>query len=57
LNIHDSTEDKTDGIKASFYGKLECIFNKFPKYYMKILSGNFNAKVRREDIFKPTIGN
>jgi hypothetical protein len=24
---------------------------------MQILSGNFNAKVGREDIFKPTIGN
>jgi hypothetical protein len=24
---------------------------------MKILFGDFNAKVRRENIFKPTIGN
>jgi hypothetical protein len=24
---------------------------------MKILLGNFNAEVGREDIFKPTIGN
>jgi hypothetical protein len=24
---------------------------------MKILLGDFNAKVRKEDIFKPTIGN
>jgi len=24
---------------------------------MKILFGDFNAKVEREDIFKPTIGN
>jgi len=24
---------------------------------MKILVGDFNAKVRRENIFKPTIGN
>jgi hypothetical protein len=28
-----------------------------PKYHMKILLGDLNAKVRREDIFKPTIGN
>jgi hypothetical protein len=33
------------------------VFDKFPKYHMKILLGNFNAKVGREDIFKPTIGN
>jgi hypothetical protein len=31
--------------------------NKFLKYHMKILLGDFNAKVGREDIFKPTIGN
>jgi hypothetical protein len=33
------------------------VFDKFPKYHMKILLGGFNAKVGREDIFKPTIGN
>jgi hypothetical protein len=30
---------------------------KFPKGHTKLLFGGFNAKVRREDIFKPTIGN
>jgi len=29
----------------------------FPKYHMKILLGDFNAKVRRENILKPTIWN
>jgi hypothetical protein len=29
----------------------------FPKCRMKILLGDFSAKVVREDIFKPTIGN
>jgi hypothetical protein len=33
------------------------VFDKFPKYHMKILLGDFNAKVGRKDIFKPTIGN
>jgi hypothetical protein len=33
------------------------VFDKFQKYHMKILLGDFNAKVGREDIFKPTIGN
>ena len=32
------------------------MFNHFPKYYMKILLGYFNAKLGREDIFKPIIG-
>jgi hypothetical protein len=33
------------------------VFDKFLKYHMKILLGDFNAKVGKEDIFKPTIGN
>jgi hypothetical protein len=57
LNIHASTEDKTDDVKDSFYEELELVFDIFPKYHMKILLGDFNAKVGREDIFKSTIGN
>jgi hypothetical protein len=34
----------------------EQVFDKFPKYRMKILPGDFNAKVGREDIFTPTVG-
>jgi len=36
---------------------LEKVFNNFPKYHMKILLGDSNAKEERENIFKPTIGN
>jgi exonuclease III len=57
LNVHAPTEDKTDDVKDSFYEELERVFHKFPKYHMNILLGDFNAKVGREDIFKPTIGN
>jgi hypothetical protein len=56
LNVHAPTEDKTDDAKDSFYEELEHIFDKFPKYHMKILLGNLNAKVGREDIVKQTIG-
>jgi hypothetical protein len=41
---------------TSFYEELERVFEKFPKYCTKILFGD-SAKVRREDIFKPTIRN
>jgi hypothetical protein len=44
-------------VKDSFYEELERIFHKFPKYHMKILLGDLNVKVGKEDIFKPTIGN
>jgi exonuclease III len=57
LNVHAPTEDKTDDVKDSFYEEVECVFDKFPKYHMEILLGDFSAKVGKEDIFKPTIGN
>jgi hypothetical protein len=57
LNVHAPTEYKTDDVKDSFYEELERVFDKFPKYHMEILLGDFNAKVGREYIFKPTIGN
>jgi endonuclease/exonuclease/phosphatase family metal-dependent hydrolase len=44
-------------VKDSFYEELDCEFDKFPKYHMKILLGDFNSKVGWEDIFKPTIEN
>jgi endonuclease/exonuclease/phosphatase family metal-dependent hydrolase len=55
LNIHALTEDKID-VKGSFYEELEYVFDKFPKY-LKMLLEDFNSKVEREDIFKPTVGN
>jgi exonuclease III len=57
LNVHAPNEDKDDVIKDSFYKELEQVFDKFPRYHMKILLGDFNAKVGREGIFKPIIGN
>jgi hypothetical protein len=44
-------------MKDSFYKEMECVFNKFPKYHMKILLGHFNVKLVREDVFEPTIRN
>jgi hypothetical protein len=55
--VHVPTEDKCDDIKNSFYEELEGVFYQFPKHHMKIHLGDFNAKVRREVIFKLTIGN
>jgi hypothetical protein len=55
--VHASCEDDLDDVKDSFYEELWCVFNQFRRYDMKILLGDFSAKVGREDIFKPTIGN
>jgi hypothetical protein len=56
LNVHAPTADKTDDVRDSFHEEWERIFDKFTKYNMKILLGDVNAKVGRENIFKPTIG-
>ena len=57
LNVHAPSEEKTDVSKDSLYEELQQVFDHFPEYNTKNLFGDFNAKVRREDIFKPTIGN
>jgi hypothetical protein len=44
LNVHSQTEDKTDDVKDSFHEELEHVFDKFPKYHMKISSGDFVVK-------------
>jgi hypothetical protein len=43
-------------VKDSLYEQLECVFDKFPEYHTNILL-DFSAKVGKEDIFIPTIGN
>ena len=55
--MHALSEKKSDHSKDSFYEELEQVFDHFPKYDMKILLGDFNAEVGRENIFKPTKGN
>jgi hypothetical protein len=57
LYAHAPKEEKGDDSKDSFYEELEEVFDHFPKYHMKILLGDFNAEVGREDTFKLTTGN
>jgi hypothetical protein len=54
--VHAPSEYKNDESKGSFYKELEQVFDHFPRYHMKILLRDFNAKVGK-NIFKPTIGN
>jgi hypothetical protein len=53
--VHAPCEDKGVDIKVSFYEELGRVSDPFPRYDMKDLLGDFNAKVGREIIFKPTI--
>ena len=56
VNVHAPSEEKSEELQDSFYEELEEVFDNFPKYYMKILLRDFNAKLGREDIFKPIVG-
>jgi len=51
LNVHAPSEGKSDDSKDSFYEELEQVFDHFANYHMKILLGDINAKVGRENIF------
>jgi hypothetical protein len=46
LIVHAPAEDKIGDIKDRFCEEPEQVFDKFPKYHMKILLGDFSAKSR-----------
>ena len=46
INVLPPTEYKEDLIKCSFCKKLGQTFDQFPRYHMKILLREFNAKKR-----------
>ena len=56
LNVHAPSEEKSDEAKDGFYEELEQVFNHFPKYHMKILLGDFNAKVGRKTFSNQQLG-
>jgi len=57
LNLHAPSEEKSDEAKDIFYEELEQVFNHLLKCHIKIILEDFNAKLRRQTIFKPTIRN
>ena len=54
--MHAPSEDKSDDLKNSFYEEFVQAFDHFRRFHIKIVLGDYNAKVGRENIFKPTIG-
>jgi len=57
MNVCTPSEEKSDDSKGSYYEELEQVFGHFPQYHIKILLVDFNTKLGRESIFKPTTGN
>jgi len=56
INIHAQTEGKEDIIKEEFYDEITVIYDRAPKNTIRIVIGEFNAKVGRETIYRPIIG-
>ena len=56
LNVHAPTEEKSDDTKESLCEEREQVLGHFLKCSVKLLLGDFDAKLGRQDIFKPTIG-
>jgi len=55
LNVHAQTDNKSDHLKYSFCEELECVFNQFLMYHMKIVM-TFQCKSREEGILKQQKG-
>ena len=52
-----SNKQRTEEVKEEFYNLLEQNINQIANSDIKILLGDINAKVGKEDIYKPTMGN
>lgn len=56
VNVHAPTEEKNIEVKEEFYNEIDRVYDNIHKYDMKILLGDTNAKIGKEKIYKPTIG-
>ena len=51
INVHAPTNEKTEEVKEKFYNLSEQNVNQIANSYIKIILGDFNAKVGKEDIY------
>lgn len=56
INVHAPTEEKTSEVKESFYEELDRAYSQCPSHDLKIVLGDFNAKLGREPIYSRCIG-
>ncbi|XP_008181757.1 uncharacterized protein LOC103309033 [Acyrthosiphon pisum] len=50
------TDETEENLKNEFYDDLENILDTTTNSCIKILMGDFNAKIGKEDMYRPTIG-
>lgn len=56
INTHAPTNDSSDDEKDTFYELMRKAYDDCPRYDIKMVLGDMNAKVGREEAFRPTIG-
>jgi exonuclease III len=56
INVHAPTNKKTEEVKEEFYNLLKQNIIQIANSDIEIILGDFNAKVDKEDIYKPSIG-
>lgn len=56
VNIHAPTEEKDDEEKDEYYEVLEQVYESLPRQDIKIIIGDANAKVGKEEIYKEVTG-
>ncbi|XP_052903021.1 uncharacterized protein LOC128310418 [Anopheles moucheti] len=56
INAHSPHLGSADDDKENFYTQLEREYDRCPQHDVKIVIGDFNAQVGREEVYKPTIG-
>lgn len=56
INAHAPSEDKEDNEKEIFYEALERTYDNCPKNNLKIIIGDMNAKIGKEQIYRKYTG-
>jgi hypothetical protein len=56
INVHAPHNGRPDKEKDDFYSLLEKTYKERPRHDIRIVIGDLNAQVGREEVFKPTIG-
>jgi len=56
INVHAPTEEKSQDAKEEFYAELEDILSRINNSKIRIILGDMNAKIGKEQFLKPIIG-
>ncbi|XP_022188473.1 craniofacial development protein 2-like [Nilaparvata lugens] len=56
ISAHAPMEESDEDAKDAFYDRLEQLYHEAPAHDVKIILGDMNAKVGREECYRPAIG-